>query len=86
MDNASTTLDKGMWIIDRFEEDFAVLENAETLETVSLPRAALPSGAAPGDTLVMADGAWRIDSAETEARKQRIGTMFERIKARNRGR
>ena len=86
MDNGLTTLDNGTWIIDRFEESFAVLENADTLDTASLPQTALPAGAAPGDTLVMENGVWRMDNAQTEARKQRIDTLFERIRARSQGR
>ena len=86
MDKELTTLDNGTWIVDRFEEDFAVLENAKTLDTASLPKIALPIGISPGDTLVMHDGVWRLDNAETAARGQRIQSMFDRIRARNQNR
>jgi len=80
MDNASTCFDK--WIIDRFEESDAVLENAATLETKSLPKSALPGNIRPGDTLVMCGGTWVFDKADTEARQRRIQERFSRIKAR----
>jgi len=80
MANESTYCDK--WIIDRFEESDAVLENAATLETMSLPKSGLPENTRPGDTLVIRDGKWHFDKAETEARRQRIQERFSRIKAR----
>jgi len=81
MDNASTCCDK--WIADRFEENIAVLENAATLETMTLPKPDLPAHTKPGDTLILRDGIWHVDKAETEARQQRIQERFNRIKARN---
>ena len=72
------------WIVDRFEECNAVLENAATLDTMTLLKADLPQKTQPGDTLVMRDGAWHFDHAETEARARRIQERFNRIRARNR--
>ena len=71
------------WIVDRFEESDAILENAATLETISLPKSGLPENTRPGDTLVTLSGKWHFDKTETEARQQRIQERFNRIKARN---
>ena len=84
MDKELTCLDSGMWVVDRFEGKNAVLENTQTLDTVSLPKTALPHGINPGDTLVMQDGAWHFNDNETAARRQRIQTMFDRIRERSR--
>ena len=85
MDKKSTSTDKWMdkWIIDRIEESWAVLENAATLESMSLPAASLPAGARPGDTLVKSGGRWQFDHAETEARLRRINERFNRIRRRS---
>jgi hypothetical protein len=36
------------WILDRFEENIAVLENPETSETKDFPSSQLPTGAKEG--------------------------------------
>jgi len=81
MANVSTCCDK--WIVDRFEESDAVLENAVTLETKNLPKSQLPENIRPGDTLALYGGVWHFDKAETQARQQRIQERFSRIKARS---
>jgi len=68
------------FIIDRFEEGFALLENPETLEISEYPRAKLPKGAKEGDVLTESDGILRLDSAETESRAARIRERFRKIK------
>ena len=68
------------WIIDRFEEDTAVLENPETLEMKDCPRAELPAGAKEGDVLTEDGGVLRLDRAETEVRAGRIRERFNRLK------
>jgi hypothetical protein len=68
------------WIIDRFEENFALLENPETLEIKECPRAELPAGAKEGDVLTEDGGALRLDGDETTARAARIKERFNRLK------
>jgi len=72
-----------MWVVDRFEEGWAVLENAETRETINLPKDGLPRGVKPGDTLRKHHSlGWYLDNAETAARAKRISERFNRIKGR----
>ncbi|MEM1485806.1 DUF3006 domain-containing protein [Oscillospiraceae bacterium PP1C4] len=59
------------FIIDRFEEGFAVCED-ETGMMQTLARTLLPADAAAGDVLVFADGMWRIDAQETAGRRASI--------------
>jgi len=68
------------WIIDRFEENVAILENPETLEIKERPRADLPTGVKEGDVLIDDGGVLRLDYAETEARATRIRERFNRLK------
>ena len=52
--------------IDRFEGEYAVIE-LESGETADMPRILIPGGAKEGDVIEI-----RIDTQETELRKQRI--------------
>jgi len=67
-------------IIDRFEEDVAVLENPDTLDTKDFPRAKLPTGVREGDVLIEEGGVLRVDKGETEARAASIKDRFNRLK------
>ena len=60
-------------IIDRFEEEFAVVELSEG-KFYDLPRALLPDGAKVGDVISI-----EIDADETEARRARIGSLRRRL-------
>ena len=79
-----TTSLSDKWVIDRFEEDFAVLENY-SLESKSIPRFAMPKMAKPGDVLFFSNGSWHIDKEETAKRREKIKTLFDRIKKKNSG-
>ena len=81
MDSKFTSTDK--FTIDRFEEQYTVLINSATLESVSLPVSQLPADINPGDTLVFQNGAWHFDHAETSARSEKIFALFQKIKEKN---
>ena len=74
---------KGMemrWIIDRFEEGFALLEDPETMETKEFPRTELPEGTREGDILIEEEGVFNLDRGETEKRAKNIRERFNRLK------
>ena len=66
------------WIIDRFEEDFAVLTN-EKMERVSLRKTALPEDASEGNTLWLENGVYIKDNVDTERRQRRIKGKMDRL-------
>ena len=68
------------YIIDRFEGAYAVCEDMESGERITLTRAALPVDAAEGAILIAADGGYIVDADATEARRARIRSRFERLK------
>ena len=68
------------WIIDRFEEDFALLEDPETLEIKEHLRTILPEGVKEGDVLIEEHGIWHINKDETEERAARIRERFNRLR------
>jgi len=73
----------GKWVIDRFEEDWAVLSNVDTLECVNLPISSLPQGTKLGCTMMWQDGKWHDDEVDANDRRKRISERFARIKEAN---
>lgn len=67
-----------LWILDRFEEDSAVLEGDEAL--ICVPKEALPEGARPGDCFYrMDDGSYVFDAEATAARRERIIALKHKL-------
>lgn len=66
------------YIIDRFEGEYAVLEEESGSHT-DVPRALLPENAAEGDLLHYDGTAYRIDKAAAEIRRRRIEEKMRRI-------
>jgi len=58
-------------IIDRFEEDYAVVELPD-MSTVNMPVSLIPKGAKEGDVLVIS-----IDADETVKRRKRIKKLMD---------
>lgn len=64
----------GKAVIERFEGDMAVLEEAGD-SFVDVPRSDLPAGAKVGDVVVSSGGRYVVDTAETAARKDRAAKL-----------
>lgn len=65
-------------IIDRFEEDIAVIE-LENRETLNLPRHLLPVEAQEGDVVYGEEGVYRIDQEETKKNKEDISKLMDSL-------
>ena len=65
-----------MIIIDRFEEDLAVLETDDGM--INVERSLLPENAAEGDVLTY-NRAWTVDKAATEQRRSRTAKWPKRL-------
>lgn len=61
-----------MWIIDRFEGDYAVIESENIVFNV--PRAALPPDAAEGDCLKA-----EVDKETTAQRRSKMEDMMKKL-------
>lgn len=61
-----------MWIIDRFEGEYAVIEHGGV--TFNVPRCALPEEAGEGDVLRVI-----ADNELTLQRKQNIKKLFDKL-------
>lgn len=62
------------YILDRFEEDAAVVEAGG--EWLRLPRAALPPCAREGDVLLRAEEGWQVDEAASQNRREALRARF----------
>ena len=61
-----------MWIIDRFEEDYAVIESGDI--TFSIPKSVLPEKAKEGDCLNIC-----INTEETKQRKEKANNLMDKL-------
>ena len=66
-----------MYIIDRFEGDFAVVENGDVFENI--PRSVLPENASEGDVIVFDGEKWSVNTSETKLRRARIREKMNRL-------
>lgn len=64
------------FIIDRFEEDKAVLE-CENGEMATLDITALPKKVKEGDVLCFEEGSYFLNEQETQERKDKIKKLME---------
>jgi len=68
------------WILDRYEEDFAILEDNKTREILEISRKEMPKGAREGHVLRIENGQYCLDLEETAKRKQMIQEKFSKLK------
>lgn len=54
-----------LYTLDRFEGDFAILENRSTKKMTDIPISNIPSNAKEGDILKLSNGSYIIDYEET---------------------
>lgn len=70
-----------MYIIDRFEGDYAVCED-ETKATFDIPKTLLPADAKAGDVLIPCSGSpgYEIDHKETARRREAARERLNRLR------
>ena len=69
------------WIVDRFEEELAVLEDSENLKSMICSVSDLPYGVKEGDSFIKKGDRFLPDlSREAAIRRWRINEKFERLK------
>lgn len=69
-----------MYVLDRFEEEIAILVCDADGSILELKRCELPEALSEGDCLQrLADGSWRIDVDETQRRRQEMRGRLRRL-------
>ncbi len=66
------------YIVDRLEEDYAVLEDGE-LGTKAVRLELLPEGVSEGDVVLLTESGYTIDMDRTRQRRQKIAGMIKRL-------
>ncbi len=68
-----------MLIIDRFEGDYAVVEDSENDANINIRKEFIEEGAKEGDVLALFETFYMIDQAETKKRREEILALEKRI-------
>ncbi|MBE6952223.1 MAG: DUF3006 domain-containing protein [Ruminococcaceae bacterium] len=66
-----------MTILERFEQDLAVLETDDGRKT--LPRTQLPADAEVGDVLVLTAEGYTVDKTAAQKRRKKLSERFRRL-------
>lgn len=66
------------YIIDHFEENFAVCEN-ESGELVDIERSKLPEDAQEGDVLLFENNQYTINKSETDKLRKEIEDLMDEL-------
>ena len=69
-----------LYTLDRFEGDFAILENRNTKKMTDIPISNIPSNAKEGDILELSNGSYVIDYEETSIVSDRIRDKMDNLK------
>lgn len=72
-----------MYTLDRFEEDFAVLEDRNSKKMLDIPISNIPSNAKEGDILKLSNGSYIVDHEETKIVSDRIKQKMDNLKKSN---
>lgn len=68
-----------MLIIDRFEGQFAVVQDSEKEKTVNIPKEFIQEGAKEGDILALFETFYMIDYAQTKKRREEVLALEKSI-------
>ena len=69
-----------IYIVDRIENNIAILENKETKEIVNISLDILPSNLKEGNVLKYENNIYTLDKKEDEERKKTILDKFNKLK------
>ena len=70
---------KAKFSIDRFEENFAVCENKETLEMINISKNLIPENASIGDILTLKDDILIIDVLKPKDQQKKIASLVSQL-------
>ena len=68
-----------MFIIDRFEEGFAVVENIEGENMIQIEKKMIDEAAREGDVIFLSDGEYKVDIEATERRRREVLELLRNI-------
>ena len=69
-----------LYILDRIEGDFALLEDSDTGKMNPVPLGQLPAPLQEGDCLVEENGTFQVDPERTRQRREEVLQRLKRLK------
>lgn len=72
--------DGDTFTVDRFENEFAVLENRSTRKTINISIFKLPNNLKEGDILIVSNGNFILKNEETQNIQNDIQSRFNKLK------
>ena len=68
-----------MLIIDRFEGEFAIVEDTETEKMTLIEKAFIEQNASESDVIVLSDGIYRVDLEATKKRRAEVLALLKKM-------
>ena len=72
--------DGDTFTVDRFEDEFAVLENRNTRKNINISIFKLPNNLKEGDILTVSNGNFILNNEETQSLQKDIQSRFDKLK------
>ena len=69
------------YVIDRFEGNYAILENQDTYEVIDVKRTKFPDEAQEGSVLSFENDTYSLDIYATNQKKEEILKRFSKLKS-----
>lgn len=68
-----------MLIIDRFEGEFAVVEDTDTEKMIIIEKALIEQSASESDVIVLSEGIYRTDPEATKKRRAEVLALLKKM-------
>ena len=68
-----------MLIIDRFEGEFAVVEDTETEKMIMIEKELIEQNASESDVIVFSDGIYHVDYEATKKRRAEVLALLKKM-------
>lgn len=68
-----------MLIIDRFEGEFAIVEDTDTEEMTQIEKEFIDKDSAEGDVIVLTDGVYHTDAEATKKRRAEVLALLKKM-------
>ena len=68
-----------MLVIDRFESDFAIVEDTETEKMIMIGKELMEQNVSEGDVIVLSDGKYLVDPQATKKRRAEVLALLKKL-------
>ena len=68
-----------MLVIDRFESDFAIVEDTETEKMIMIGKELMEQNVSEGDVIVLSGGKYLVDPQATKKRREEVLALLKKL-------